>query len=126
MKVGYLFALAAVIACASGGTSASAPRVDRNVIAQTELSSVPTSSLYEAIEKLRPNFLRSRGQASIQTSGGEYAVVYMDGRPYGDLGSLRQILSTEVSSVHYYDAPSAQQRFGMISGSGVIEVISKH
>ena len=126
MKNLYLFALAAVVACASGGASSSAPRTDRNVIAETELATVPTGNLYEAIERLRPNFLRSRGQSSINSPGGEYAAVYMDGRPYGDLASLRQIVTAQVETVHYYDAPSAQQKFGMISGTGVIEVISKH
>ncbi len=126
MKNLYLFGLAAVVACASGGASTNAQRTDRNVITETELGTMPTSNLYEAIERLRPNFLRSRGQMSIQAAGSEYAVVYMDGRPYGDIASLRQITSTQVETVRYYDAPSAQQKFGMISGSGVIEVISKH
>jgi len=126
MKNLYLFGLAAVVACASGGASSNAQRTDRNVITETELATMPTSNLYEAIERLRPNFLRSRGQMSINARGSEYAAVYMDGRPYGDIASLRQIVSTQVETVHYYDAPSAQQKFGMISGSGVIEVISKH
>ena len=126
MKNLYLFALAAIVACASGGAPTSAARTDRNVITETELATMPTSNLYEAIERLRPNFLRSRGQMSINLPSGEYALVYLDGRPYGDLGSLRQIVTTQVETVHYYDAPSAQQKFGMISGSGVIDVTTKH
>ena len=126
MKNLYLFALAAVVACASGGASPKVVPPDRNVIAETELATVPTGNLYEAIERLRPNFLRSRGQMSINSPNGEYALVYMDGRPYGNLGSLRQIVTTQVETVHYYDATSAQQKFGMICGSGVIDVTTKH
>jgi len=127
MKRLYLFALASAIACASGGAGTSAaPRVDRNVITEQEIQSVPSSSLYDLIEKLRPHFLRSRGATSISTAGvSECAVVYVDGRSYGDIGSLRSIVANQVSEVHYYDATSAAQRFGMINGSGVIEVTIK-
>ena len=126
MRKLYLFALATVIACASSGTSASnPPHTDRNVILANELASVPQGNLFEVIQRLRPNFLRSRGESSIAIQGADYPTVYMDGRVYGDVGSLRQIVSSQVEAVRYYDAPSAQQRFGMISGSGVIEVTSK-
>ena len=127
MKRLYLFALASAIACASGGAgTGSAPNGDRNIITEQEIQSVPSSSLYDLIEKLRPQFLRSRGATSITTAGvSEYAVVYVDGHPYGDLGSLRSIVANQVSGVHYFDAMSAAQRFGTINGSGVIEVTIK-
>ena len=124
MKGLYLFALAAAVGCASGGPAAGAG-TDRNVITETELQSVPASNLYELIEKVRPNFLRSRGAASINLPGGEYAVVYMDGHSYGDLASLRSIIPNQVSQVRYFDASTAASRFGMISATGVIEVTSK-
>jgi len=123
MKGLYLFALAAALGCASGGTAATG--TDRNVISETELQSVPASNLYELIEKVRPNFLRSRGQASINLPGGEYAVVYVDGRSYGDLASLRSLIPNQVSQVRYYDATTAASRFGMISATGVIDVTSR-
>ncbi|HZF71906.1 MAG TPA: hypothetical protein VEZ51_00640, partial [Gemmatimonadaceae bacterium] len=66
MKICYVFALTAVIGCASASTGggSAAPRIDRNIITETEIQSVPSSSLYDLIEKLRPNFLRSRGATS--------------------------------------------------------------
>jgi len=127
MKICYVFALTSLIACASTGGGSAAPRIDRNIITETEIQSVPSSSLYDLIEKLRPNFLRSRGATSINAAGAsEYAAVYVDGRSYGDLGSLRSLVSSQVQEVHYYDANSAAQRFGMINGSGVIEVTTRH
>jgi hypothetical protein len=99
--------------------------MDRNVITETELRSVPASNLYELIEKVRPNFLRSRGASSINMPGGEYAVVYLDGRSYGDLASLRSLIPNQVSEVRYYDASTAASRYGMISATGVIDVTSK-
>jgi TonB-dependent Receptor Plug Domain len=123
MKGLYLFALVAAVGCASGGTAG--PGIDRNVITESELRSVPASNLYELIEKVRPNFLRSRGASSISMPGGEYAVVYLDGRSYGDLASLRSLIPSQVSQVRYYDASTAASRFGMISATGVIDVASK-
>ena len=128
MKRLYLFALAGAIGCTSGAGSAGTPRVqaDRNVINQVELESVGSTNLYELIEKVRPNFLRSRGQTSLNTSGQEYPAVYVDGRPYGDIASLRTIITSQVALVHYYDAPAAAARFGAINAPGVIDVTIKH
>jgi hypothetical protein len=127
MRKLYLAALAGTIACASGTPSAGTPRVatDRNMINQLELESVASTNLYELIEKVRPNFLRSRGQTSINTAGQEFPAVYVDGRPYGDIASLRTIVTSQVSLVRYYDAPSAAARFGAINAPGVIDVTIK-
>ena len=131
MKSICLTALATILACASqSGANAPAGTVvaqtDRNIISATEIQSTPSSSLYELISKLRPNFLRSHGPMSLGgTSATEYAAVYMDGRPYGDIASLRSIVSTQVSEVRYYDANAAASRFGAINANGVIDVIIK-
>jgi hypothetical protein len=122
----HLIALAGVIACASSGTGgSSSPGADRNLISQSELQLAVGNNLYEVVEKLRPNFLRSRGATSINTAGDEYPVVYVDGRRYGDIGSLRSLIPSQVSQVRYYDASSAGARFGVINAPGVIEVIIK-
>jgi hypothetical protein len=121
----YLIALALAMACASGGSSSGLPArppVDRNVITQTDLESVGSTNLYELIEKVRPNFLRSRGQSSFSSSGVEYPAVYVDGRPYGDLASLKSLITSQVSEVRYYDAPAAAAKFGTINAPGVIDV----
>jgi hypothetical protein len=129
MRPVYLFALALAVGCATPGTSGSsdpsAPRQDPNVISQQELSSVPASNLYDLVEKLRPNFLRARGQTSISLSGSEYPTVYLDGRSYGDLASLRSIIPNQVRQVRYYSSADAAARFGMQNSSGVIDVTSR-
>ena len=132
MKGIYVLALAAAVGCASqSGPNAPAgtvvARTDRNIISDAEIQSVPAANLYDLIAKLRPNFLRSRGAVSLSSgsTASEFATVYMDGRPYGDIASLRSIVSTQVSEVRYYDSSAASSRFGIINGNGVIEVIIK-
>ncbi|MFL5478293.1 MAG: hypothetical protein ACJ79J_02545 [Gemmatimonadaceae bacterium] len=127
MKGLYPFALVAVVACASaGGSSAGMPAQDRNYITGAELLSLPSSSLYDAIEKLRPHFLRARGASSIGgQNADDYASVYLDGRPYGDINSLRSLVPAQIAGVRYYDSISAQQKYGITKGSGVIDVMVK-
>jgi hypothetical protein len=124
----YPFALMAIVACTTGGPGSSQgmPAQDRNYITDTELTSLPSSSLYDAIEKLRPHFLRSRGASSLGgENGSDFATVYLDGRPYGDINSLRSLVPAQIGGVRYYDAISAQQKFGITRGSGVIDVAVK-
>jgi len=128
MRTFYPFALIAVVACTAGGpgTSQGIPAQDRNYITNAELLSLPSSSLYDAVEKLRPHFLRSHGASSLGGgSGDDFATVYLDGRPYGDINSLRSLVPAQISGVRYYDAISAQQKFGITKGSGVIDVAVK-
>ena len=125
MKGLYLFAMAAVVACASNtNTRASIPMgSDRNVITEEEIRSVPAATVYDLVSKLRPQMLRSRGQSSFSASTeSDYPVVYVDGRQYGDIGALKSLVPSQVSMIRYYDATDAAGKFGKINASGVIDV----
>jgi hypothetical protein len=132
MKTVHFVALALVLACASSGSGGSerrdvatgAPQSgDRNIITESEIMAVPSANLYDLIEKLRPNMLRSRGAMTLGGSATtEFAEVYVDGRRYGDIASLRSIVSSQVSRVRYYGSSDAAAKFGMINANGVIEV----
>lgn len=130
MKKIYFLAMATALACASSPKSdraAITPGVtDRNVITEEEIRSVPASNLYELVSKLRPNMLRARGQSTLGGStASDYPMVYVDGRQYGDIGSLRSLIPSQVSMIHYYDATMASGKFGMTAGSGVIDVTTR-
>ena len=124
MRYLYLTAVAAVLACASGSGGSGSHR-DSSVITEQELSSIPVTNAYDAIERLRPLFLRSRGKTSINTPGTQYATVYVDGVRYGDLNSLRNILASHVVDIRYYNGPEAGSRFGLQNTAGVIEIRMK-
>lgn len=126
MKVLYILGLAAAVGCASGGTTGGAPAADRNVITESEIVSVPSSSLYDLVEKLRPHFVRSHGTTSLNAPpSASFAAVFVDGHPYGDISQLRSLVAAQVQEVQYYDAITAQQRFGLTGGNGVIDVTIK-
>src|SRR5690348_17294452 len=110
MKALYFFALAATIACASNPNKRQAisTNSDRNVITEEEIREVPASNLYELVSKLRPQMLRERGQSSLGGStASDYPLVYVDGRQYGDIASLRSLIPSQVSMVRYYDPTMA-------------------
>ena len=130
MKKPYLFGLAMVLACASGPKSDRAAITpgagDRNVITEEEIRAVPSSNLYELVSKIRPNMLRSHGQSTLGGStASDYALVYVDGRQYGDISSLRSLIASQVSMVRYYDPSAAAGKFMVTAGSGVIDVTTR-
>src|SRR5487761_2207762 len=80
-------------ACATAGTSAgSASGVrDRNVITQQELAAENSTTVYEAIQHLRPEMLRLRPAdqtSSLAQSSGYALNVYQDDNKIGDISVL--------------------------------------
>lgn len=123
VKPFYLFALATAVACASAPTSGVSR--DSNVITQQEIVDTHEGNAYDVISRSRPTFLKSHGRSSATNSSSDYATVYMDGQPYGDLSALRNIPAQQIQEIRYYSGTSATMKFGMQSGSGVIEIKTK-
>jgi len=128
MSVRHFFpiAIAAILGCASGGTSpiSDTVRVPRTAdyITGEEIvaSNASEMTAYDAVARLRPNWLAVHGKA---THGSEYAMVYVDGQPYGSIESLRNLQAYQVADIRYYDITQAGARFGVKGGTGgVIEV----
>lgn len=126
----YLISGLAILGCSpASGTSGAAPTPRRTttVLAAEEMltANLDRGSVYDAISRLRPNWL-TRGTTSYDPPTTEFAVVFLDGRRYGELESLRSIDANQVAEVRYYSAAEAGGRFGLQGGlSGVIEVSMK-
>jgi hypothetical protein len=116
----YAIAAAAVLGCASAGTSGAPP--NRSLITDEEIAAAHVTSAYDAVERLRPLWLRSHGETSIVRQGTEYANVYVDGQRYGDLSSLRGLQAMHVLEMRYYNGPEGATKFGLQNSGGVIEV----
>ena len=123
-----LAAVVAVMACAWGGTQGGpdAPRRS-NLLSAVEIvqANADVNSAYDAVARLRPNWLASHGSTSL---GGEsaYASVWVDGQQVGDISALRRIPAYQVGAVEYFDITQAGARFGVrAGGGGAIEVRMK-
>jgi hypothetical protein len=121
---------AAVSACSKPATQAdptATPRSSPNLITRDEITSTTMENAYDAIQRLRPAFLRPRSIAgTAQTANGSqaqsYAVVFIDGLRKGGLEYLRAIPTREVAEVRYLNATDATTRYGMNVPAGVIDV----
>jgi hypothetical protein len=117
-----LLAVAAMIGCASGkaasGTSsASEAPVNRNFLGAAEVNAAhaETTTAYEAIIRLRPNWLAWRGMSA---GSGEYATVFVEGHQHGAIDTLRGIPANQIKEFRYYDITQAGAIFGVKGGTG--------
>lgn len=126
-----IVAIAAIVACASGGTSAAGakPRYSQNVITADELATVDVNDAYQAIQRLRPQFLsNSRGPTVLGTrAGGSRAgiQVYLNDQRLGDVSALAQIPKGDIKEIRYLTASEASSRFGTGNTAGAIVVTRK-
>lgn len=120
----YALLVAGLTACASAGSGSGAPH-DSNIITREQVLSSKESNAYDVIAMVRPLFLRSRGRTTINGEINDYATVFVDGVRYGDLNTLRNIVSDQVQMIRYLGGPEATTKYGMQYGSGAIEVFTR-
>jgi hypothetical protein len=121
-------ALIAGVAAAACSPARSAPPVaapggDRYALTEAELQSAQDRNLYDAIQRLRPTFLRSRQVRSSSTPNPEPVHVFVDGTRAEGLETLKLFSPAIVREVHFYEPHQANVRFGTGHHGGLIEVI---
>jgi len=131
----YPLAIFAIIGCASANASGDTPRGGTqarksDLLTQTDLVSAhaDVNSAYDAVVRLRPNWLAVHGVTSTGGSAASTgaAIVFVDGQRYGGTTTLRNIPAFNVVSMRYYDITQAGARFGIQGGAGgVIEVVTR-
>lgn len=122
----FCIALVFVSACAATtNTSPNGTAGSRDLIVESELSEVAAIDALGVVQRLRPQWLRSRGAASFQDSRGTLPSVYVDNMRYGELATLRNIPINEIAEIRYVSGPDATIRWGTGVVGGVIEVIRK-
>jgi hypothetical protein len=107
-------------ACAHSGTSRKSR--DPNLITQDEIDRVTASNAYDAVQMLRPLYLRPRGVPSTVNGIPELAIVYLDGMKMGDVSQLQRIPTVGIVSIRYLNAIDANQRYGRGHEGGAILV----
>jgi hypothetical protein len=124
-SVAAVSAIFALVACAGASTQTGSTREARNVLTQEQLVATNSDNLYDAISKLRPDWLTSRGPTSVTNASPTLPSVFMSGSMLGRADYLRDMRVTDVTEVRYYEPGPASARFGMGHPRGVIEVSRK-
>ena len=109
-------AVLALTACAAG--QAGSTRLNADRISRVEVEEAGPSSAYDLIQKLRPIWLRKRGQTSFTQESD--IVVYLDGTRMGNREALRSVRTDILESLEFLDARRATNRFGSGHINGAI------
>ncbi len=108
-------------ACASGSSGRAPSRSSRSPITREEIGDRSGLDLYTLVEQLRPNWLRTRGQASMGGMGGVRVAVDGTLQP-GGVDVLRSLRGAQVREVSFLSGQDATTRFGLDVDAGVIVV----
>ena len=97
-----------------------------NSITVEELSAYPGSTVFQAVQRLRPAWVRPR-VTTVRGASGEryYPHVFVDGIPRGELEILNGMNIQEVQEIRYLSASDATTRFGTGYPGGIIEVMTR-
>jgi len=106
-------------ACASTGGGDGSQRGGRNLIIEAELAEQPELDAFQAIERLRPRWLRQ--------PMGRSPVPVINGTPQrgAGLNVLRSIRAADVQEMRYMSASDATTRYGTGFDGGAILVQTK-
>jgi hypothetical protein len=111
--------------CASAGGGPGASSGDPNLLTAAEISSAKAgeTNAYDAIQRLRPQFFRTRGRLGNEP-GGDISVS-VDGGPLNTTDALRNIPATTVKEIRYLSANDAAQRYGVRANSGPVILVTQ-
>lgn len=100
------------------------PASARYVISAEELQRVTEISLYDAVRRLRPHFLRSRSFHVVGRPALAPLMLYIDGEKMESVEYLHRLSPREVLEVRFYEPQIANTRFARYdNGGGAIAVI---
>ncbi len=115
----------AAAACGTAGTAVRGTSASRHTITRQQMIEVGAVTVYDAVQKLRPSWLTSRGPQSLTDDTQTVVNVFSGGNRVGDGDYLQNRLIDDVDHVRYYAAGEAGARFGMGNPRGVIEVVQR-
>jgi hypothetical protein len=113
--------------CACGGPKSEPPitPLSRDVITAEEIEASKAANAYDAIKKLRGNFLSYRGRTSLHNTSSPDPFVFVDDQAYGPIASLRNIPAIQIETIRLYRTWEAQTKYGAGLMGGAIAVHTK-
>lgn len=97
-------------------------RLQLDVLSGDELRATNAANVWDALVRLRPQWLRARGSTSLVAPLSEEPIVYLQGIRHGSVRTLQTMNIDRVRRVEYIDGRDATTRFGTGHGGGVIMV----
>lgn len=99
---------------------------ERDAVHEHDLARHERLDTFQALQRLRPHWLSSRGQSALVEPAREGVRVYLDGMPGGDVSFLRRIPVSTVGEIRFLDSRQATLRFGTGHASGALLVTTRH
>ena len=120
--------IAMVSACASSGGAV--PIQNQNVISTDEITQSAASNAYDLIQRLRPNYLRTRGAVHGTPDKANKlepvdVVVYLNENRLGTTEQLRQISTMDIREIRYFNSSEATTKWGTGHSAGAIQVVTR-
>lgn len=112
----FLLMLAAACSTTTGGQGGT--RRSADLITQEELQTVSNLSVYDAVRRLRPAWLRVRSAAA-------QPVVFVDGARVGDVNVLNSYRAAEFVEIRHRNGRDATTLYGTGVGGGTIELSTR-
>ena len=91
---------------AEAGATTGAPRGDRDMLTRAELEASGATNLLDAVQRLRPHWLRGVNLTNREAAGGDF-VVYQGNTPLGGVDELRRLSIGYAARLRYLDASQA-------------------
>jgi len=89
-----------------------------DLITAEELEGAGANTLYEAVAKLRPHFLKSRAVTAYGRPATAPLMLYVDGEKMESVDDLRHLPLLEVREVRFYEPQLANLRFARYNNAG--------
>ena len=119
MREAAVFLMVFLAACASTGQSGGGGY--DSPITSEDIAQGDYETAYEVVRSERPRWLRSRGTSTVGDQS--TVIIYVNGVRRGGPEELRNLPSSAVREIRYYDSRDATMRFGTGHPEGVIEVV---
>ena len=126
-RLALCLALSAAGACTSSAPygfhrATAAPFPSRDFLGEVEISNAHASTAYDAIDRLRPGFIRWQRTATAS----ERRLVYVDGTLMGGVEWLQTMPATDLHEVRLLTPLTSSGRYPLNNAAGAIVITTKY
>ena len=112
-------------ACTTGSGGSGEPRRNRNVLTLEELAPMESFTAWDAVQRLRPMWMRPGGIRNSANPAGHHPSVFVDESPFGPMEALRSFRVLDIQEMRYVGATDATIRYGGDYQGGVILITTR-